>query len=292
MEDMAIPLTLGIIVPLPKGMIYLTAWAIVHYPISRQSRASDLVMAIVPTLFPFNNSLLLGNSGLRLFCMRAKKGSQYYLQNLVNNTPEELSWALLRDEVGVVHWLSPLHKDGYKEWQDSTLWKFVTENFNVKLPPVKDFWPNRSPSWDGIAVIEKGNKKTLVLVEAKAQISELISNCKATSPASKTRIAKSLASTKDTLGVVSKGDWTKRYYQFANRIAHALYLRRQLGIDIQLVYIYFYENTSQKLAASYEKWKTAICKEKSFLGLDNLQIDLNFYHEAFLDISNTNQDII
>ena len=55
-------LTLGIIVPFNKGIIYLLAWAVVCY-LSMAVQSLSVVATIVPTLFPFNNRLLLGNSG-------------------------------------------------------------------------------------------------------------------------------------------------------------------------------------------------------------------------------------
>ena len=55
-------LTLGIIVPFFEGMIYLLAWAIVYSLAVGISRTSRRLYSIVPTLFPFNNRLLQGNS--------------------------------------------------------------------------------------------------------------------------------------------------------------------------------------------------------------------------------------
>lgn len=61
---MAITLTLGIIVPLTKGIIYLNAWAIVYYsvtgspePLDNNDNSSHAF-----SIYLNNNRLLLGNS--------------------------------------------------------------------------------------------------------------------------------------------------------------------------------------------------------------------------------------
>ena len=56
-------LTLGIIISLSKDMIYLNAWAIVCCLVVGIAEPWTRQHSIVPTLFPFNNRLLLGNSG-------------------------------------------------------------------------------------------------------------------------------------------------------------------------------------------------------------------------------------
>ena len=56
-------LALGIIIPLTKGIIYLNAWAIVCCLVVGIAEPWTRQHSIVPTLFPFNNRLLQGNSG-------------------------------------------------------------------------------------------------------------------------------------------------------------------------------------------------------------------------------------
>ena len=65
---MAITLTLGIIVPLTKGIIYLNAWAIVYYSVTGSPEPldnNDNSSHAFP-IYLNNNRLLLGNSEYKI----------------------------------------------------------------------------------------------------------------------------------------------------------------------------------------------------------------------------------
>ncbi len=58
-----------------------------------------------------------------------------------------------------------------------------------------------------------------LLVEAKAHIGEMQSDCEATEKGGLLTIRSTLADLKRDLGVPAERDWLVRYYQVANRLA-------------------------------------------------------------------------
>jgi hypothetical protein len=96
----------------------------------------------------------------------AKKGSQKWLQVVVNETPDVLNAQIITQlkllQTETITWLSPLAADDFAEYQDQTFLDLL----QIKLPNVslKDFWPTRGPVWDGLARSENGK---VFLIEAK-----------------------------------------------------------------------------------------------------------------------------
>ena len=70
--------------------------------------------------------------------------------------------------------------------------------------------------------------RELVLVEAKAHLGEIGSNCSA-KEAGRGIIRKAFERTQDALSVNTSSDWTEKYYQYANRVA-CLHLLTQTGL--------------------------------------------------------------
>jgi hypothetical protein len=96
-------------------------------------------------------------------------------------------------------------------------------------------WPKGGPHWDALG--KHGGEA--FLVEAKAHAQELQSGpSRAENAAPVELIGKSLNEVKAYLGVDSSRDWTGRYYQYANRIAHLYYLRVLNNIDAYLAFVY------------------------------------------------------
>jgi hypothetical protein len=102
-------------------------------------------------------------------------------------------------------------------------------------------WPRQGtgPNWDAIAKLRYGNREEWLLVEAKANVEELSSACGAKSSDSIERIRKTLDQTKIALGVPSKADWMRPYYQFCNRLA-VLHTLNGAGTPARLLFVYFY----------------------------------------------------
>jgi len=82
---------------------------------------------------------------------RVLRGSQRWLQSLVNEYPEIISNELT-DKLNLTNneriiWLSPLQDDDFAKYSDEA---FI-ERLGVKLgqEPLSDFWPRGWPVWDG-----------------------------------------------------------------------------------------------------------------------------------------------
>ncbi len=164
----------------------------------------------------------------------AKRGSQKWLQTLVNEHPElvnrHLRGYLDLSEAESVHWLSPLESDDYAEYSDQD---FIAK-LGVSLDEVslKSFWPRSGPVWDGLARTDRGD---LILVEAKAHIPELVSTPTGARGKSLVKIQESLDKTKLFYGSRSGGDWATCFYQYANRLAHLYLLRELNGLEAYLL---------------------------------------------------------
>jgi hypothetical protein len=171
---------------------------------------------------------------------RAFKGSQRLLQTYVNERTHELDAALRAAIPGLarasVEWQSPLRRDSYKEYRDAD---FLARTGASHLAErLESFWPRRGPVWDGLATTALDGRTGVLLVEAKSYPAEMTSSCRAT-PGSRARIEESLAAAR--AGLAARGNpsaWTSGYYQLANRMAHAWWLREQ-GIDAHLVLVCF-----------------------------------------------------
>ena len=90
---------------------------------------------------------------------------------------------------------------------------------------------------------QTGPERELLLVEAKAQLTELRAPCAATSPRSLDQITRAMATTKQALSVPAECDWLGPYYQFCNRLAILNFLHGH-GLKTHLLFIYFIGDTS------------------------------------------------
>jgi hypothetical protein len=185
-----------------------------------------------------------------------KKGSQKWLQQLVNEKPRVLN-SLLTENLKLaenehIHWLSPLKCDEYAEYSDQESLDLV--NVSLRKRTLTDFWPESGPQWDALGKSDSGK---IFLVEAKSHIRELISSTRAKNKNSLQRIRQSLQETKDFLNSKSKVDWSQNFYQYTNRLAH-LYLLRQNGLQAYLVFIYFLNDAEMRGPATVDQWKGAL----------------------------------
>jgi len=175
---------------------------------------------------------------------QAEKGSQKWIQKLVNDKPEILNsqiWSTLNfSEKENIQWLSPQKNDDYAEYRDQAFLKLL--NVKLKKLPLDEFWPKGGPQWDALGRSTSGK---LFLVEAKSHIRELISTLHAKNKNSVKRILKSLREVKNYLGSNMDFDWSKGFYQYTNRLAH-FYLLRKNGLNAYLVFVYFINDLQVK----------------------------------------------
>ncbi len=202
---------------------------------------------------------------------RAYAGSQLQIQIYVTRRSEELSQkisqglpdlALLHPRL---HWVSPLEKDRFVEYQDAVFLKAC--GLKHLSDELKAFWPRRGPVWDALASIEfekDKNSKGILLVEAKSYPAEIYgSGCKAT-PKSRKKIEDALNRIKKLCGVSRDNDWTGPLYQSANRLAHLYFFREIAGMPAWLVNINFLNDPHSP--TDREEWEKQLKKVKAELG--------------------------
>jgi hypothetical protein len=181
----------------------------------------------------------------------------------------------LPDEV-TIDWRSPRADDDFAEYRDSAFLERVgLERFQDDL---KSYWPSRGPQWDALAVTSDDK---VILVEAKAHTSEMASSCEA-GPKSRKVIDRALNATKGHYLASPDADWTKGYYQYANRLAHLRFLRER-GVDAHLVFIYFTGDYEMRGPRAMLEWEGAIAACDSKLGLPKDR-SVPGLHSVFIDV--------
>jgi hypothetical protein len=217
----------------------------------------------------------------RFIQAKAVKGSQKWIQTLINKKPEVLN-EQLRTKLGMhkaekIEWLSPLEEDEYAEYRDEEALALL--GLELETIVYQPFWVEMGPQWDGIG--RSGEK--VFLVEAKSHIPELISSMQAKNPNSIKTIRDSLEKTKKQLGSKTDFDWTKTFYQYANRLAHVNFLR-SFYIPAYLVCFYFVNDSEMKGPTSVDEWKGAIRLLHRCLGLREHLIE-KWVVDVFVDVA-------
>lgn len=178
-----------------------------------------------------------------------------------------------------IHWVSPLAPDEYAEYRDD---QFL-DKLKIALParPLGNFWPRLGPQWDALGRTETGE---ILLVEAKANIPELVSSATAATGASEQRIEESLAEVKAYLGVDSAIPWSGRLYQYANRIAHLYLLRTLNDVPAHLIFVYFVGDQDVEGPETIAEWQAALSVVKRVLGIPKRSALSRYIIELFVDI--------
>ena len=190
------------------------------------------------------------------------KGSRRWLQIAVNRCPHVIDEAIQKTGVAddeQIEWRSPLESKGFAEYRD----KEFLSRLDVSLGglPLDHFWPKMGPRWDGLA----RSGPQVLLVEAKANIPELKSKCKA-EPRSIQRIKQAFRETREFLGCDASKNWLEPYYQYANRLSHLYLLRELNGLDAYLLFVYFVGDWTTTQTSKGE-WLRSIQEVKNALGL-------------------------
>ena len=201
------------------------------------------------------------------------KGSQRWLQWLVNDSPE-----LLDQQIGLgrIDWRSPLRADDFAEYRDQDFLDLLRIELSTR--PLASFWPHRGPQWDALGRAPSGE---VVLVEAKARAKELRSRMAASAEVSRRQIKASLSETAQGLGAPGGHDWWKRFYQYANRLAHAYLLDGRNGVPTRLVFLYLVGDADVGGPMSRAEWQTKLDTVHTELGLPTLP---DFVTDVFIDV--------
>ena len=217
----------------------------------------------------------------------ALRGSKRWLQLVVNRCPnvfaEAIAKAIVLEHGETIEWLSPLESKAFTEYRDLAFLERL--GISPQHRQLEDFWPPQGPVWDGLARTSGGR---YLLIEAKANIPELDTSPTGATRTSLHKIRKALDETREFLGVRSKTDWSKCFYQYANRLAHLYFLRELNKVDATLVFVYFMGDTtvSGKDPVSFEGWQTAIGLATHHLGIQQAESSWIYKNVAdvFIDV--------
>ena len=193
-----------------------------------------------------------------------------------------------------VIWYSPLCKDDYIEYQIKQCRDLIAMSPS-EIQDAFSFWPSRQPQWDGIAVNESKEYRTLYIIEAKAHIKELNSKCQASEKSKKLIIASMKEVHDKHYPNTDFNDWMSRYYQFANRLTfyhkmQDMILDKKIAAfdDVKLVFLNI-ANDFTYIPTSLHDWEecieTVLLKmtgvSKAPKGVLTLYVDVNKYREFF-----------
>jgi hypothetical protein len=151
------------------------------------------------------------------------------------------------------------------------------------------WWPKGRGihNWDAVGWWGDPAQKELVLVEAKAHVGEIRSECKAKPAGGRGVIEQSLKETAAIVGVTDIKPWMEDHYQLANRLAIVHFLRK-CGYNPHLILIYFVgdiRNTSRICPQTPHAWAVELYKQKIEMGLTSTHALSPFVHELFLHVS-------
>ena len=198
------------------------------------------------------------------------KGSQKWVQEIINFCPGFLN-KLIHQKLAFlsgreIQWTSPLEHDEFSEYRDAAF----LENLHLQehTEELKKFWPKMGPQWDALGrTSDPKDRKAFILVEAKANVPELISFCGAKDKESLKTISASLAETQDWLNCQEpRIDWKCGFYQYANRLAHLYFLREKAQKEAYLVFLYFV-NDPTHISTSLDAWISALELQRKLMGL-------------------------
>jgi len=208
-------------------------------------------------------------------------GSLRDIQILVNGFPDFFTNKIkehIMIESDRIDWVSPLKDDDFSEYRDNGfIEKLGIRNLETSLSA---FWPKRGPQWDALG---RGNGKEYFLVEAKANIDEIVSPETKATEKSLDLIKKSLDGLKKYLNVNNKIDWSGTFYQYTNRLAHLYFLRALNKLPANLIFVYFIGDDSVSGPKSVEEWNAALMVMKKYLGLSTHKL-AKYIAEVFIDV--------
>jgi len=182
-------------------------------------------------------------------------GSLKNLQVVINKKKKYLD-AEISKVIGKqmkIDWKSPLRSDECAEYRDEDFLIILGVLNRVKYPLI-DFWPKKGPQWDALGISEN----EIILVEAKANIPEMVSPGTKAKITSRSKIKNSLDEVKKYLNISNDIDWTGTFYQYVNRIAHLYYLREKNQIKAHLLFIYFINDITVHGPKTKDEWLGAI----------------------------------
>lgn len=209
-------------------------------------------------------------------------GSLKDIQILINNRKEILDKKLseaLEQKINIT-WKSPIKEDQYAEYRDEDFLRILDIESKINSP-LEKFWPKRGPQWDALGI----DDEKIFLVEAKANLPEVVSPPTVAEKESKSKILDSFSELKEYLNINNTIDWSGTFYQYANRIAHLYFLRVLNGINAYLVNIYFINDNSVAGPKSIDEWRGALTIIKHYLGIPKKNKLEKYMIDIFIDVN-------
>jgi hypothetical protein len=221
-------------------------------------------------------------SELHLLRMLGRHRAYFDAKILAVTGAEAIRWRdfpsgeMRRDKRGNIFW--------DREWQRLD---FLPDDVLAKRAWGKA-WPTQGEghNWDAIGQISRKGLLEWLLVEAKANVKELGSSCGAKDEESLKLIRRTLDDTKRGLGVPNVCDWTKRYYQYCNRLA-ALQCVNSAGSAARLLFVYFYGDAGDErrtCPASASDWAPALADLDAHVALPADHSLRDRMHKLFIDV--------
>ena len=209
------------------------------------------------------------------------KGSLRWIQRIVNDYPEVIDEAI---GLGEIDWCSPLRDDEHAEYRDQEFLDILKVECAQRT--LSTFWPVRGPQWDALG----RTKDTIVLVEAKSHVPEMLSPATQAKGISADHIRASLSEASLALKATPGADWSLRFYQYANRLAHAWFLAEANEIPTQLVFLYFVGDSEMGGPANTDVWEAATMVVHETLGLRGRMP--KYAKECFIDVSGSVPEVV
>ena len=219
------------------------------------------------------------------------KGSQMWIQDIINLCPGFLNGLIYQELPSLsgreICWTSPLESDEFSEYRDAAFLECI--NLQELVAELEKFWPKMGPQWDALGKTSNNtDNKAFILIEAKANVPELVSFCGAKDKESLKTISASLSETQRWLNCRSPLiDWKHGFYQYANRLAHLYFLNEKAHKEAYLVFLYFVEDSTH-LPTSLEAWKSALKLQKKLMGLSAGSLR----HRGIIDLFINTSDIL
>jgi hypothetical protein len=179
-----------------------------------------------------------------------------------------------------ISWTSPLKQDEFAEYRDDDFVRLTGAHLPRRA--LDSFWPSRGPQWDALGRL--GSTGAL-LVEAKANVPEIVSPGTSAEGDRLALIERSLSEVKSFLEIDPSVSWSGKFYQYANRLAHLYLLRELNGQDAYMVFVYFTGDQNVDGPATAGEWNAALTVAKRVLGLPKRHRLSKYVADVFIDVS-------
>jgi len=226
---------------------------------------------------------------MRRLDMALGHGSKWHLLRYLGYHRDELNRQVeRRTGARVLRWLD-FPFEATRRLKDDE-WKgldFLPDELPAKSA-WRDFWPQTGnvPNWDAVGQAQCGEQTEWLLVEAKAHVEEMHSECTAKKAGGLDRIRAAFGEAMREYGSqVPVDNWLRPYYQHCNRLAVLYFLVKQC-VPARLVFIYFLgDDVPRKTCPSEEDaWDDVLGPMREHIGLTGQSELESRVHTVFLPV--------